>query len=159
MKYSTEYTTFVIGNGAGETTVFPIAAGSWIAIDASGLHYNRKSHHVRRAQSRGLQRATQHGTGKIHLLSNRKDSWVNGIGTLLSHSLAVPGPASVAGKSLTLQFQKVEVPHHSNLGSSRRRGWLCSRLSFSITGWNPTPSSLESRSNSSRRGIPRLKEC
>ena len=43
-KYSAEDTSLVIGNEAGETTVFPIPAGSRIDIDVPGLHYNRKSH-------------------------------------------------------------------------------------------------------------------
>lgn len=42
-KYSAEDTSLVIGNGAGETTVVPIPAGSGIVIDVVGLHYNRES--------------------------------------------------------------------------------------------------------------------
>jgi len=45
-KYSAEDTSLVIGNGAGETTVFPIPAGSRVTIDVPGLHYNRESYLV-----------------------------------------------------------------------------------------------------------------
>ena len=45
-KYSAEDTSLPIGNEAGETTVAAIPAGSWITIDAVGLHYNRKIHLV-----------------------------------------------------------------------------------------------------------------
>ncbi|KAF9653356.1 cytochrome P450 [Thelephora ganbajun] len=39
-KYSSENTSLVIGNQAGETTVFPIPAGGKISVDVVGLHYN-----------------------------------------------------------------------------------------------------------------------
>ncbi|KAF9653322.1 cytochrome P450 [Thelephora ganbajun] len=39
-KYSAEDTSLVVGNQAGETTVFPIPAGGKINIDVVGLHYN-----------------------------------------------------------------------------------------------------------------------
>ena len=42
-KYSAEDTSLVVGNGTGETTVFPIPANTKITIDVPGLHYNRKS--------------------------------------------------------------------------------------------------------------------
>ena len=41
-KYSAEDTSLPIGNEAGETIMAAIPAGSWITIDAVGLHYNRK---------------------------------------------------------------------------------------------------------------------
>ena len=46
-KYSTQDTSLVVGNQAGETTVFHIPAGSRIRIDVPGLHYNRKRLPVR----------------------------------------------------------------------------------------------------------------
>ncbi|KAF9643013.1 cytochrome P450 [Thelephora ganbajun] len=39
-KYSAENTSLVVGNQAGETTVFPVPAGSDLRIDVVGLHYN-----------------------------------------------------------------------------------------------------------------------
>ena len=42
-KYSAEDTSLVGGNVAGETSAFPIPAGSRVTVDAVGLHYNRKS--------------------------------------------------------------------------------------------------------------------
>jgi len=73
-KYSAEDTTFVIGNEAGETTVFPIAAGNQVVVDVPGLHYNRKNYHVRWANravyrelhSTILERPACFQTGKIH---------------------------------------------------------------------------------------------
>ena len=79
----------------------PVPAGSRVIIDVAGLHYNRKSHLVQRAHPGGSQRVTQHGIGTTHTLSNQKDSWANGIKTLLSRSLRVGGRASVAGNSLS----------------------------------------------------------
>ena len=49
VKYSAEDTTLVVGNGAGETTILPVPAGTEIAIDVTALHYNRESHLIHQA--------------------------------------------------------------------------------------------------------------
>ena len=102
-KYSAEDTSLAIGNEAGETTVLSIPAGSRVVVNVAGLHYNRESHLVQRAYSCDLRRATQHGIGMIHMLSDQRGSWVNGIRTLLSHFLEVQGRASDAGNPLPTQ--------------------------------------------------------
>jgi len=43
VKYSAEDATVVIGNGADETIALPVPVGTEIAIDVTGLHYNRES--------------------------------------------------------------------------------------------------------------------
>ena len=63
------------------------------------LHYNSKESSGCTATGWGnLHRVAQQGTGKIHLVSNRRGSWANGTGTLSSRFLGVQGLASVVGE-------------------------------------------------------------
>ena len=121
-KYSLEDTSLVIGNTAGGTAVFPIPAGSKVFVDVAGLHYNRESHLIQRACSGDLRRATQHGIGMIHTLSDQKGSWVDGIRTFLSRSLGVQGRASDAGNPLAVQVKIRSILPFRNLGFLRRPG-------------------------------------
>ena len=126
-KYSAEDTSLAIGNEAGETTMTAVPAGTWITIDAVGLHYNRKIHFTRRANLCGLHTAIQRGTGTAHILLTQKGLWENGIRTLLSRSLGARGGVSDEGNLLPIQFDSQGVSPPGNLDFSRRRGWPSSR--------------------------------
>ena len=85
--------------------MLPIPAGTAIRIDVAGLHYNRKSHSVLSPYLRGSQTATQHDIGTIHMLSDQRGSWGNGIRTLFSRSPPAQGHASDAGNPFPIQSE------------------------------------------------------
>lgn len=91
----------MVGNQAGETTVFHLPAGTEFNIDVPGLHYNRKSFLVLwtlQLAYGSFSITTQHVTGNTRIRSNRTGFWANGTKTLLSRSLGVRGLVSVAGE-------------------------------------------------------------